>query len=60
VRHGKVTSPPLWLVALVMAALAPWGSRALQVLLERRLRRRTLALLAKARLHTPGGGRDET
>jgi hypothetical protein len=56
----EVTAPPLWLVALVMAALAPWGARALQVILERRLRRRTLALLAEVRSAKPGGERGET
>ncbi len=39
---------PVWLVALVVAALAPWAARALQAALERRVRRRTLALLADA------------
>jgi len=43
-----VTSPPIWLLALVMAALAPWAARALQAWLEHRLRRRTLDVLARA------------
>jgi hypothetical protein len=43
-----VTLPPIWLVALVVAALAPWAAGALQKALERRVRRRTLALLARA------------
>ena len=61
----EVTSPPIWLVALVLAAFAPWGVRALQLALEQRLRRRTLAMLARAgmspsgkppRSGEPGGG----
>ena len=50
----EVSPPPLWMVALVVAALAPWCARALQVVVERRVRRRTLDLLAKA---LPEGGR---
>jgi hypothetical protein len=36
------------MVALVVAAFAPWSARALQLVVERRVRRRTLDLLAKA------------
>jgi hypothetical protein len=43
-----MTSIPVWLVALVLAALAPWGARALETALARRLRRRTQAFLAQA------------
>jgi hypothetical protein len=41
--------PPLWLVALLVAAAAPFCAAALQVALESRLRRRTNAVLARAR-----------
>ena len=51
---------PIWLLALGLAALAPWGARALQSMLERRVRRRTLALLAKVRRHEKGDERDVT
>jgi len=44
----EVSPPPLWMVALVVAAFAPWSARALQLVVERRVRRRTLDLLAKA------------
>jgi hypothetical protein len=40
---------PLWVVALIVAAVAPWCARALQVTLERRVRRRTLDTIAQAR-----------
>jgi hypothetical protein len=42
------TPIPVWFVALVLAAAAPWGVRMLQAALERRLRRRTLAFIAEA------------
>jgi hypothetical protein len=48
VRVKDVSSPPLWMLALVVAAVAPWTARALQLVLERRVRRRTLDLVAKA------------
>jgi hypothetical protein len=41
--------PPLWLVALIVAAAAPFCATALQVVLESRLRRRTNAVLTRAR-----------
>jgi hypothetical protein len=40
--------PPLWLVALIVAAAAPFCAAALQAVLESRLRRRTSATLARA------------
>jgi hypothetical protein len=43
-----MTPVPVWLVALVLAALAPWAARALERALVQRQRRRTLALLAQA------------
>jgi hypothetical protein len=42
------TAIPVWFVALVLAAAAPWGVRLLQAALERRLRRRTLDFIAQA------------
>jgi hypothetical protein len=41
-------SVPVWVVALGLALLAPWAVSALEAALQRRLRRRTLALLAQA------------
>jgi hypothetical protein len=41
-------SIPLWPLALVLAAAAPWAVHALEATLQRRVRRRTLALLAQA------------
>ena len=40
--------PPLWLVALIVAAVAPFCAAALQAVLESRLRRRTQATLERA------------
>jgi hypothetical protein len=40
--------PPLWLVALIVAAVAPFCAAALQAVLESKLRRRTSATLARA------------
>ena len=40
--------PPLWLVALIAAAAAPFCAAALQALLESKLRRRTSTTLARA------------
>jgi hypothetical protein len=39
---------PVWLVALILACAAPLGAAALQSLLERRLRRRTLETIERA------------
>jgi hypothetical protein len=39
---------PVWFVALVLAAAAPWVVRALQAALERRVRRRTLDFISEA------------
>jgi hypothetical protein len=39
---------PLWLVALFVAAAAPFCAAALQTVLESRLRRRTSETLARA------------
>lgn len=41
-------SVPVWVVALGVALLAPWAVSALEAALQRRLRRRTLALLTQA------------
>jgi hypothetical protein len=41
---------PLWVYALLLAALAPWVARALQAALEDRRRRRTLEFLRDAGL----------
>ncbi|HEY8088902.1 MAG TPA: hypothetical protein VIF09_13680 [Polyangiaceae bacterium] len=41
-----MTFPPLWIIALVCAALAPWAVRLLATAIERRLRRRTAEFLA--------------
>jgi hypothetical protein len=46
--------PPLWLVALIVAAAAPFCAAALQAVLESRLRARTSAILDRA-LSMPGG-----
>jgi hypothetical protein len=40
--------PPLWLVALIVAAAAPFCAAALQAALEARLRGRTRATLERA------------
>jgi hypothetical protein len=40
--------PPLWLVALIVAAAAPFCAAALQAVLESKLRRRTSTTLARA------------
>jgi hypothetical protein len=40
--------PPLWLVALIVAAAAPFCAAALQAALETKLRRRTSTTLARA------------
>jgi len=40
--------PPLWLVALIVAAAAPFCVAALQAVLEARLRGRTKATLGRA------------
>jgi len=42
------TAIPIWLVALVFAATAPWCVRAFADVIEQRLRRRTAAVLARA------------
>jgi hypothetical protein len=39
---------PVWLVALVLAAVAPWCVRALESSIEQRARRKTAAVLARA------------
>ncbi|HEY1695635.1 MAG TPA: hypothetical protein VGG39_25885 [Polyangiaceae bacterium] len=48
-----MTSPPVWLVALLCAVLAPWAARALQAYFERRARQRTDAFLAAVLRRTP-------
>jgi hypothetical protein len=40
--------PPLWLVALIVAAAAPFCATAFQAVLESKLRRRTSTTLARA------------
>ena len=45
--------PPLWLVALILAAAAPFCAAGLQAVLETMLRRRTSEVLAKARSTQP-------
>ena len=47
-RLSDLVSAPLWIVALVLAAAAPFFVRALQVVLEGRLRRRTRRVLERA------------
>jgi hypothetical protein len=47
--------PPLWLVALILAAAAPFCAAGLQAVLETMLRRRTSEVLAKARSTQPAG-----
>jgi hypothetical protein len=50
---------PVWIVALVLAVGAPWFARALADQFELRVRRRTQALVARARsaaLHAAPGG----
>jgi len=54
-----VTPIPVWVVALALAAAAPWCARALQVALERRARRRTLDFVAEACGRSRDGGRHE-
>jgi len=41
-------SAPIWIVALALAACAPWCVRAISDALEGRVRRRTEALVARA------------
>jgi hypothetical protein len=41
--------PPLWLVALIVAAAAPFCAAGLQAVLEAKLHVRTRSALAKAR-----------
>jgi hypothetical protein len=44
--HGGLLGLPLWAVALVVAALAPFGARAWGSWVERRVRERSVRLLA--------------
>jgi hypothetical protein len=56
---GPFAATPVWAVALVAAAAAPWCVRFLVRELERRARERTLEALARAsprREHGIGGG----
>jgi hypothetical protein len=48
-----VSSAPVWLFAVALALLAPFAVGALQGLLERRLRRRTLDVLTRAGVNLP-------
>ena len=45
---------PLWAVALVLAALSPMGVRAFNAHLERRLKARTAAVLARLPVASAG------
>jgi hypothetical protein len=45
-------SSPVWIVALVLAAGAPWFVRVLADRLELRVRKRTEELIARARART--------
>jgi len=45
---GTAIDLPVWVVALLLGATAPWGVRALQLALEWRIRRRTLEVIAQA------------
>jgi hypothetical protein len=47
-RQEPMPSVPVWVVALGLALVAPWAVNALEAAFQRRLRRRTLALLAQA------------
>jgi hypothetical protein len=51
-------SIPLWVLALGLAAVAPWVVGALQGVLERRRRERTRALLRELGLPVDDGDRD--
>jgi len=42
-----MSSVPIWLIALVCAAVAPWAVRMLERAMLRRVRQRTDALLAR-------------
>jgi hypothetical protein len=44
-----MSSVPIWLIALVCAAAAPWIVRGLERAMLRRVRSRTHALLARAK-----------
>jgi hypothetical protein len=46
---------PIWVVALVLAALSPWAVRALSNAFEATARRRTEQLLLRARARKPRG-----
>jgi hypothetical protein len=48
VACSTCSMPPLWLVALTLAAAAPFCAAALQAALESRLRSRTQATIARA------------
>jgi hypothetical protein len=45
----SLSSLPLWTVALVVAAIAPWCVRAFSRALERRVHRRTVDTIARAK-----------
>jgi hypothetical protein len=45
---SELTTPQVWLVALVLAGLAPFAVAAWQASLERRTRQRTLDVMARA------------
>jgi len=49
-----MSSVPIWLIALVCAALAPWAVRVLERAMLRRVRERTDALLARAEAEAQG------
>ncbi len=43
-----MSSVPFWLIALVLACVAPYGAALVQAFLDSRLRRRTLDVLSRA------------
>jgi hypothetical protein len=52
----ELTTLPLWIVALILAAVAPWCVRVLQSVFERRLRQRTIATIAASRREQDAAG----
>jgi hypothetical protein len=50
-----MSSVPIWLIALVCAAVAPWAVRVLERAMLRRVRERTDALLARAEADARAG-----
>jgi hypothetical protein len=46
--NGALPAFPIWLVALVAAGLAPYAVSLIEQAMQRRVRRRTLTVLARA------------